>query len=372
MLVSETSSAERRIADAVNQAYSVVVTVNESNEIQAFRIAVDNEPLFLTIKADRRSRIQETAICSEAMLPGGPYDLWRERENSRLVKDLAGSFAQFATLPKMLHQKEILDTVAQGIREGIWVGQLMRPDRTVKTVWRTAVEAQVLSDPALEVFLPESATLSDIDPALLVPESLPGLWAADEIMVTDVITYFAGGHSVVVPKEGYEDTAFIPKCDSSAVEEAIADAVERGLVWLITGPASIFRETVPAGILNSSATLNPPPAPFAVTDLTEAAIPDAWREGKANVLAIVTAVSAQRGKPLPWVVVQSSISPGISTRWIELAPDSLPWPCDFANAQNVVVQAATTPGISDNRRERYGQKRLGTVTAEATLEANGV
>ena len=214
MLSSETASAERRIADAVSQAYSVVVTVNESNEVQAFRVAVDNDSLFITIKADRRSRIQETAISSEAMLPGGPYDLWREGEDSRQVKDLVGAFAQFAKLPKMLHQKEILNTVAQGIRDGIWVGRLMRPDRTVKTYWRTAVEEQVLSDAALEVFLPESATLSDIEPTLLAPGSLPGLWTTDEVTVNEVIGYFAGGHSVVVPKDGYEDTAFIPKCES--------------------------------------------------------------------------------------------------------------------------------------------------------------
>ena len=372
MLVNEAASAERRIIDAVSQAYSVVVTVNESNEIQAFRVAVDNDPLFLTIKADRRSRIQETAISSEAMLPGGPYDLWREGEACRQVKDLVGSFAQFAKLPKMMHQKEILDTVAQGIREGIWVGQLMRPDRTVKSFWRTATEEQVLNDPAFEVFLPESATLSDIDPALLAPGSLPGLWTTDEITVQDIISCFAGGHSVVVPKEGYDDTAFIPKCESSAVEEAIEDAVARGLIWLINGPASIFRESVPAGILNSGATLNPPPEQVAVTDLTEAAIPDAWRDGKANVLAIVTALSTQRGKPLPWTAVRSAVDSGISTRWIELAPDSQSWPCDIANAQHVVVQAATGQGRSDYRKGHDGQKRLGTVTAEATVEANGV
>ena len=70
------------------------------------------EPLFTTIKADRRSRIQETAISSEAMMPGGPDDLWREGENSRRVKDLVDAFAQFSKLPKMLRRKEILDTVA--------------------------------------------------------------------------------------------------------------------------------------------------------------------------------------------------------------------------------------------------------------------
>ena len=176
MLASEMESARRRIPDAIQQAYSVVVTVNESNDVHAFRVAVSDEPLFVIIKADRRSRIQETAISSEAMLPGGPYDLWREGENSRRVKDLVGSFAQFAKLPKMLHQKEILDTVVQGVREGIWVALLMRPDRTVKTFWRMGIDDQTLRDLALEVFLPEAATLSHIDPELLGYQRLPGLW----------------------------------------------------------------------------------------------------------------------------------------------------------------------------------------------------
>ena len=221
MLISETDSAKRRIPEAIKQAYSVVVTVNENNDVHAFRVAVSDEPLFVTIKADRRARIQETAISSEAMLPGGPYDLWREGEDSRRVKDLVGSFAQFAKLPKMLHQKEILDTVVQGVREGIWVAVLVRPDRTVRTFWRTGIDDQALKDPALEVFLPESATLSDIDPTMLGYQRLPGLWPADEIRVQDVTDYFAGGHSVTVPQEGYEDTIFIPKCEPPIIEKAI-------------------------------------------------------------------------------------------------------------------------------------------------------
>ena len=99
-----------RIPDAVKQAYSIVVTVNESNEIHAFKVkvAVTDEPLFTTIKADKRSRIQETAISAEAMLPGGPYDLWREGEQSRRVRDLVGAFAQSPKLPKMLRSKGIM------------------------------------------------------------------------------------------------------------------------------------------------------------------------------------------------------------------------------------------------------------------------
>ena len=262
MLASETESARRLIPEAIRQAYAVVVTVNESNDTHAFRLAVSDEPLFVTIKADRRARVQETAISSEAMMPGGPYDLWRDGEESRRVKDLVGAFAQFAKLPKMLHQKEILDTIVQGVREGIWVAQLVRPDRTIKSFWRTGIDGQALSDPALEVFLPESATLSDINPALLGYQRLPGLWPADGITVRNVTDYFGGGHSVTVPREGYEDTVFIPKCEARDVENAIAEAVQQGFVWLINGPASILGEPVPDGVLSPSATLHPPPETY--------------------------------------------------------------------------------------------------------------
>ena len=366
MLASESEAARRRIPEAIRQAYSIVVTVNEDNDIQAFRVAVNDDPLFVTIKADRRARIQETAISSEAMMPGGPYDLWREGEDSRRVKDLVGAFAQFAKLPKMLRYKEILDTVVHGVREGIWVATLTRPDRTTKTFWRTGIEDQILSDPALEVFLPESATLSDIDPDLLGPQRLPGLWSTDEITVRDVTDYFAGGHSVTVPKEGYDDTVIIPKCQPALVEQAIAEAVQRGVIWLINGPASILSESVPDGVLGPSATLHSPPGYVTVQALTAESIPDAWKDGKTNALAIITALSAQRGKTLPWPTVQSAIDSGIRARWIELSPDSSPWPCDLAGARHVVIQAPKPRQIAE------GQKRLGTLTAEATLEAHGI
>ena len=249
MLANEIRAANDRIPDAIRQAYSVIVTVNESNEIQAFRMAVDNEPLFVTIKADRRTRIQETAINSEAMLLGGPYDLWRDGEESRRVKDLVGSFAQFTKLPKMLNQKEILDTIVRGVKDGIWVAQLMRPDRTTKSFWRTEIEEQALRDPSLEVFLPEAATLSDITHSLLSQGRLPGLWNNESVTVEAVMAYFAGRHSVTVPREGYEDTVFIPKCDPAEVETAISEAVEQGVVWLVNGPASILSEPIPAGVL---------------------------------------------------------------------------------------------------------------------------
>ena len=133
ILAKATEDARKAIPDAIRQAWSIVVTVNEQNDIQAFKITVGGDPLFATVKADKRARIQETAISAEAMLPGGPYDLWREDEPSRRVKDLVGAFAENPKLPKMLRQKEILDTIDNGVQAGIFVAALTCPDKSVKT-----------------------------------------------------------------------------------------------------------------------------------------------------------------------------------------------------------------------------------------------
>ena len=367
MLINETEAARKHVPGAVKQAYSVVVTVDESNRVHAFKVVVTDAPLFATIKADPRARIQETAVSSEAMMPGGPYDLWREGEHARRVKDLVGAFAQFPKLPKMLRRKEILDTVVQGVRQGTWVAQVLRPDRTARTFWRTAVDEPVLDDPGLEVLLPEAAALSDLAPDLLQYQQLPGLWKAEEITVRDVYDYFAGGHTVSLPREGYEETLAVPQCDPAKVEEAVAQAVEQGLVWLASGPASILGEPLPAGVFSAAALLRPPPGRIEVGELMETSIPGAWKEGKTNVLAIAAALSNRRGVNLPWSTVRSAIEDGIRARWIELSSDSAAWPCEITGAQKVIVQVPTAV-----REAPPVPRPQGLLRAEAVLEANAI
>ena len=371
MLASETELASRHIPDAIKQAYSIVVTVNESNNIHAFKVAVTEEPLFTIIKADKRARIQETVISSEAMMPGGPYDLWGEGENAHRVKDLAGAFARFPKLPKMLRRRDIINTVAQGVLSGILVAQVVRPDRTTKTFWRTEIDQHVLEDPSLEVLLPEAVTLSDIDHTLLGYDELPALWTTDEISVKDIHDYFSGERTVTVPREGYDDAFFIPGCDTSQIDEAIADAVTQGLVWMTNGPASILGEPVPFGVLSPSAKLRPPPDPIDVHELMPSSIPDAWSDGKTNALAIATALSNMRGLALPWSSVQTTIESAIRTKWLEVGKDGAEWPTDLAGAQHVVLQAPTSTGPHE-RGKSYGRRPAGVLIAEAPLEANGI
>ena len=372
MLTHETETAKRRIPEALRQAYSLVVTVNENNDVHAFKVVVDDAPLFTTIKADKRARIQETAISSEAMLPGGPYDLWREGEPSRRVKDLVGAFAQFPKLPKMLRHREILDTVVQGVQQGIWVARVVRPDRTTKTFWRMAVDEAALKDSGLEVLLPEAATLSELDPELIGYQNLPGLWVTEEINVQDVYDYFAGGHIVTVPRDGYEETLTIPKCEPAQVEDAILQAVERGLVWLTNGPASILGEPIPLGVLGASAILRRPPERIDVGELMADSIPDAWKDDKTNAFAIATALSTQRGITLPWITVQSAIEGGIRARWIELASDPSSWPCDLVRAQHAIFQVPTGKGINQGEGTPFEPKPRGLLTAEAVLETHSI
>ena len=371
MLAGEIGAARRRVPEAVRQAWAIVVTASESNAVHAFKVTVGDDPLFTTVKDDRRARIQETAVSAEALMPGGPYDLWREEEESRRVNDLVDAFARYPRLPKMLRRQEVLDTVLHGVRQGTWVARVERPDRSVRTFWRTDVDEATLREPGLEVVRPEAATLDSLDPGLLARGTLPGLWSREEIAVGDVTGYFAGGREVTVPKEGYEETVVIPECGAATVEAAITAAVERGTLWLINGPASILGESVPAGVLTAAAVLRPPPDPVEMGALMAESIPEAWVDGKTNALAVSAALSSKVGKALPWPVVQEALSSGIQARWLELAEDSAPWPCEVAGARGVTLRTpGPTPPPPPSSPPPPGEE--GVLTAEATLPVDGV
>ena len=269
-LILSLDTAKKEMPKAVQQAYNIVVTVSEPNEVQAFKLNIDSSrPLFDQIREDTRSRIQETAISFEALLPEGPYDLWRSGETSRRVKDLVGAFAQFPQLPKMLNRQAILDTILQGCREGQFVLRLVRPDKSFRTIWRQTPTDDDLKNPALEVVLPEHAELSHIEPSLIAPKILPGLWQSDEMTVADLKAYFAGGRVVKLAREGYEEPVTIPKADAQVVEQAVHDAVKAGMLWLTSGPTSLLIRRYPAGGLDGCCNPSSPAAGnLAEQDLT--------------------------------------------------------------------------------------------------------
>jgi hypothetical protein len=340
-LAVQIDKARGSVPNAIRQAYCTVVTVSDKDEVQAFKISVTDDAHFETIKNDGRSRIQDTAITAEALLPDGPYNLWKGGETSRRVKDLAGAFAQLPHLPKMLKAQAIMETLVSGCVQGTFVLKLMRPDRTFRTWWRSQPDETVLSDAALELVLPEAAELSEISPDLLAPKMLPSLWPGDEIAAQAVLDYFGGKTVVQVDKGGYQEPVAIPKASADAVNAAIDQAVAAGKVWLLSGPASLLAEPIPAGVLAPSAKLRTPPVPISAAAILPENLPTAWKGGNTTALAIATALSQQAGNTLPWKTVRDVIGGSLQARFIALADDSAPWPCDLPAAQTVKIKVVT-------------------------------
>lgn len=363
-LATNIQKARKRIPDAIRQAYCIVVTVDESNQDQAFKIGIGDEPHFTLIKNDKRARIQDTAITADALLPGGPYDLWKKGETSRRVKDLAGAFAQMPHLPKMLKAQAILDTLVEGCQAGTFVLKLTRPDGSFRTWWRSKPDENALNDPALELVLPEAPDLelAEVAPVLVSKDVLPELWSGDHITVKQIVDYFAGGKIVQVDRDGYKEPQQVPKAPPEAVHAAVAKAVEGGLVWLTSGPASVLEEPVPAGVLTDAAKLRVPPPPVGAPEILPANLPDAWTDGTATGLSIATTLSNAKGVALPWKTIREVITASLQARFTELAEDSGQWPCDFPAAQSVKLKESK--GGGKGPAKGADKKRV----AEADLE----
>jgi hypothetical protein len=199
-----------------------------------------------------------------------------------------------------------------------------------------------MKDPSLELVLPEHAELASVSGDMLAPRVLPQLWPqTGAIFVKDVKAYFSGAKVVQVSKGGFEEPLSVPKASPETVLEGIRAAVQRGNVWLVAGQASIWKESVPAGVLNDAAELHAPPSPIPVTDILADALPDAWEKGETTGIAVLNAWSTKAGRPQPWPMVKEAIDSALRGHYLERAEDSGPWPCDLAAASSVKLRAVT-------------------------------
>lgn len=354
-LAMSIDKARGRIPEAVKQAFCTVVTVSDKNDVQAFKINVSDDPHFTIIKNDKRSRIQDSSIAAEALLPDGPYNLWREGETSRRVKDLSGAFAQMPHLPKMLKAQAIADTLVDGCEAGAFVLKLTRPDGSVRTWWHARPDEAAMADSALELVLPEAAELKEIPHDILEPKRLPELWTGDKITVQNVLDYFKGGRVVQNQHNGYMEPLAIPRAEPAVVNDAVTKAVAAGRLWLTNGPASLLAEVIPTGVLTAQAVLQRPPAMIAAAEILPVNLPHAWTDGETTALALTTALSQKSGQTLPWKTVLDVISASLNARFTELDPASGAWPCEYPSAQNVKMKVAT----SDGKGAGYGRGSFG-------------
>ncbi len=372
MLSIAIDKARGRISGAIRQAYSTVITVSEKDEIQAFKINVTDESHFTIIKNDSRSRIQDKPVTAEALLPEGPYNLWREGETSRRVRDLSGAFAQLPHLPKMLQSQAILDTLLEGCLQGSFVLRLTRPDGSFRTWWRSQPDEVAMKDSALELVLPEAAELSELSSNLLTPETLPELWKGDELTVQDMIDYFGGKTIIQIQREGYTEPVTIPKTDQEVVHRTVEAAVESGNLWLINGPASILAEPVPQGVLTPQAILQSPPPPISAAEILPENLSDAWSNDTTTAFSVGTVLSQKFGKTLPWRIVKDVIDASLNARFTTLDPSSSgDWPCDYPSAQSIILKVAVS-GSGGGGGDPEPPPRTGYRVARADLEPSEI
>ncbi|MPZ45705.1 MAG: DUF499 domain-containing protein [Betaproteobacteria bacterium] len=358
-------AARGEMASHIVMAYCIVVTVNDANDIAAFRLSVDNEPLFLKIVADKRSRIESTAINAEALLPGGPFNLWAAGEKSRYVKDLVGAFASTARLPKMLNRQAIMDTLLRGCEAGDFVLQVTRADRSIRSFWKSRPDEQALREPSLEVVLSEAATLTDIDPALLAPGTLPELWKGEPVRIGEIAKYFSGKHYVQVDKGGFKEPMAIPAATIEVIKEAVAGSVKAAHVWLVSPGLSVHGEDVPLGLLRDDSELHAPPPPISAPELLPDRLPAVWSSGETTAHALHVALSAHMGMALPWMAIRSALDDAFRLGLLERAVDSVSWPSDAGGAAAVKIVPA----------ERTAEARpsaLGAKAATADLATSEV
>jgi hypothetical protein len=351
MLDTAVTGSKKDMADAIRQAYCIVVTRSADDVVQAFKVTVDPaKPLFTTIKEDPKSRITDVALAPDALLPGSGsgFDLWRDDEDRRRVKTIVGAFAERPKLPKMLRRRDLLDTVGNGCEQGLFVLSLQRPDGSTRSWWLTKIDEGALLDDALEAVQNSAAILDALDPGLLVPGKLDGLDWRNGVKVADLVSYFDGYVLTIDhPDEGWTEQRAIPRCPEAKVFEAVGAAVKAGSVWLTSGTASVWGDMPPTGIVSKTAVLRPPPQPIDVSSLTPEALPDAWSGSKATAHSIEQAAAAQRGvASLPWKLVETALTGAINSGFLRPLPGAVSWPCRLHEAAAVefALPTVTTSG----------------------------
>jgi len=162
------------------------------------------------------------------------------------------------------------------------------------------------------------------------------LWIDGTASVGQLRSYFSGAHVAKINRGEYEEPLQIPRAENGVIDAALREAVKEGLIWLTSGPASLFKEDAPEGVLTDDAQLQSPPPALTPVDITVNKLPGAWSEGVASGRSIGDALSVQGGKTLPWTLVRDAIESALRTGYLEKAANSGEWPCGLADANRAL------------------------------------
>ena len=321
--------AANGLPEAVVGAYNMLVAVDEAGQVQAQTLRADTAAAgtpFERIKAMlvQDERLVTTTLDPDLILPGSYLELWAEGQEVRRVTDLMAAFGQFPRLPRLLRRKCLFDTLVRGVREGILVLRLPRADGSVRTWWRIPPDDETLHRRELEVQPATLAVLHNLDPELLKPERVDGLWPTPTgpLRLSELRAFFDGVRApcLVTP---------------DVLDAAVRTAVHRGTLMARLDGSSLFREPLPDGPLSAELELLLPPPPIRGADLTPQALPQVWKDDQATLQVIADALAIQHGYTIPWVLLSKGVDEALRLRLFEHVPESGPWPCSPATANQV-------------------------------------
>jgi hypothetical protein len=321
--------AANGLPEAVVGAYNILVVVDEMGQVRAPTLradaAVGGVP-FERVKATlaQDERLVTTSLDPALILPGSYLELWAEGETARRVADLRDAFGQFPRLPRLLRPESLFDTLVRGVREGVLVLRLPRADGSVRTWWRIPPDQDTLRRSEMEVQPANLAVLHDLEPELLQPERVDSLWPVPTGPLTlgELHAFFDG---VRAPRLAAPDV----------LDAAVRTAVQRGTLMARLDDSSLFREPLPDSPLPVVLELLPPPPSIHGADLTPQTIPEAWEGDQTVLQAIADALAARHGYNLPWTLLGEGVNEALQLHLFEPVPDSGPWPCSPAAADQV-------------------------------------
>jgi len=314
--------------NAVKNAYEIVLYLDKDGSIPSRKITIGAQSLISTLLMEKDLRLLTERMDATALMPGGPYAIWPPTDASMRVTDLYQAFGQQAKLPKLLNRQVVVNTIEDAVRKGILALRCIRSDGSEQWFWHSGIDMADWEQIA-EAWLPQKAKLTSLSPSAVLPDSLTGLWPADDrgVKLSELYSWFDGGHCFeeeTIP--GYPpEPRPIPQVDYIVVQSAVSSSVAAGALWLIYGNDSVFKEKPSAIQLDPDAQLYRPPQALAAIDFLPAALPGAWSkedEPKSDIAALYAELKTVRGKPWPENIFLDGINSAIGQGFIHVASGS--------------------------------------------------
>ncbi len=315
---------------AVKNAYELVLYLDKDGSIQAKKITLGAQSLFLTLLQESSLRLFREKIDAEAIMPNGLYPVWPASDSHVRVSELYQQFGRDQRLPKLLSGKTVLNTIEDAVRRGVLAVRCPRSDGSEQWFWRSGIDVADWGKNA-EAWLPGQATLNALSSAAVLPNALTGLWPknGDGVKLSDLFTWFDGNHFYEEETQpGYPpESRPIPKVDYNIVKKAVSKAIQDGGLWLVYGNDSVFQEPPNPLDLDPDAILYRPPAPLAAIDLLPSTLPEAWTketEPKTTVSALYLGLKEKHGKAWPPKPFVDSLNAALGQGFMHRADGSSP------------------------------------------------